>query len=209
MFKWPESPSSDADEHELADFVELVTWREGGMSSVELSRLLGRLDEADYALGVPEDDDTDLCVEVAFAEIGRRRTACSGAYPFVLDHDGHSIRFDPEGDNDRHAIYLFLLLATRLDMKNDRRQGGVDGTRVFEELGAQSARCYLGPRADSYVFGTAGGRGFKGKVDELCRRLGEGEGFIDRYGGSKKAKDDKLDVVAWIPFSDRQGSKVS
>ena len=209
VFKWPEPPSPAAGEHEVADFLELVAWRDSGMSVVELKQLLGLLDEADYADGVPEENAIDGSVEHVFAEVERRRDACSGAYPFVIDNGGQSLRFDVEDGNDSHAIYLFLLLATRLDMAKDRQQGEVDGTKVFEELGAQSARCYLGPRAESMVFGTAaGGDGFAAKVDDLCRRLGEGDGFDDRFGGGEKTKDDKLDVVAWTPFADGQRSKI-
>ena len=209
VFKWPTTPSPKAEEHELADFVELMAWRDSTMSAVELNQVLGRLDEADYSDGVPEESEIDGSVEKVFAEVERRRDACSGAYPFVVDHGGQSVRFEVKNDNDGHPIYLFLLLATRLNMKNDRQHGGVDGTKLFEELGAQSARCYLGIRSESLVFGTAAvDGGFAEKVDDLCRRLGEGDCFIDRFGGSGKAKDDNLDVVAWIPFADRQGSKV-
>lgn len=218
MSKW-KTPTSSAEEHELADFIELVSWRDGCMSAVELIQLLGRSDEPDYASdvpedepeyrsGVPEEDETDFRAQSAFAEVERRRNACAGAYPFALHNDGQSVRFDPKENDDRHAVYLFLLLATRLNMKENRQHGGLDGTRVFEEVGAQSARCYLGPRAESLVFGTGAGGQFASKVEDLCRRLGEGDGFVDRYGGGEKVKDDGLDIVAWTPFSDQQQSKV-
>ena len=209
MFKWPTTPSPKAEEHELADFVELMAWRHTTMSVVELNQVLGRLDEAEYSDGVPEESEIDGSVENVFAEVERRRDACSGAYPFIVDNGGQSVRFEVKNDNNGHPIYLFLLLATRLNMKDDRQHGGFDGTKLFEELGAQSAKCYLGTRAESLVFGTAAdGDGFAEKVDDLCSRLGEGDGFIDRYGGSGKARDDNLDVVAWTPFADRQGSKI-
>ena len=148
-------------------------------------------------------------MEAVSSEIERRRAACSEAYPFVVDNDGQSVRFEMEVGNDRHVIYLYLLLATRLNMNEHRKHGGLDGTKLFEELGAEVAKCYLGGRAESLVFGTAAeGDGFADKVDDLCRRIGEGGGFVDRYGGGQWAKDDKLDVVAWTPFADQQCSKV-
>ena len=207
-FKWPKAPSAEAEIHELADFVELTSWGEGNISVVELSQLLGRSDEADYSRGVPEEDEADVWVDSAFAEVERRRDACSGAYPFVLDHGGQSVRCEPR-DDDRHAIYMFLLLATRLNMKEDRQHGGIDGTKIFEELGAEAARSYLGPRAESLVFGTsADADGFASKVNDLCERIGEGDGFDNHFGGGEQTKDDGLDVVAWTPFSDEQQSKV-
>ena len=209
MFKWPNTPSPKAADHELADFVELVAWRNSTMSIVELNQLLGRLDEADYSDGVPEENEIDVSVNNVFSEVGRRCDACSGAYPFVIDNGGQSVRFEVKDDNDRHMIYLFMLLATRLNMKGNRDHGGFDGTQLFEELGAESAKHYLGSRAESLVFGTtADDDSFPERVNDLCRQLGEGDGFVDRYGGSRKVKDDKLDVVAWTPFADQQRGKV-
>ena len=40
----------------MADFLELTAWRDGGVSAVALSRLLGRLGENDYSSGVPEEE---------------------------------------------------------------------------------------------------------------------------------------------------------
>ena len=109
----------------------------------------------------------------------------------------------------RHAIYKYLLLATRLNMKDDRRHAGCDGAHLFEELAAESARCYLGDRSESLVFGTAAGTaGFSGKVDDLCARLGEGGGFRNPDDVAPTERDGKLDVVAWKSFSDRRPGKL-
>ena len=48
MFKWPVPPSPRAPAHEIADFVELVCWQQGGTSMNAVSAVLGRLDENDY-----------------------------------------------------------------------------------------------------------------------------------------------------------------
>ena len=211
MFKWPGTPSAEADDHELADFVELVSWREGRMSAVELTRYLGRLNEADYAEdGVPEEDDVDFLAESVFDELERRAETCAHGYPFSVDNDGQSVRFiGDDTDDAHHAVYAFLLLATRLNMNTDRVHDGIDGTAVFEELAAESARVYLGPRSKSLVFGTAAqGTGFKEKVDDLCASIGEGDGFNDRGGDGRRQRDGKLDVVAWTPFSDGLPSKL-
>ena len=210
MFKWPEAPSPRAGEHELADFVELVTWRDGVMSAVELAKSLSRLDEADYSEGVPEEDEMDARVETVFAEIERREKACAGGYPFSVRDNGQTVWPQKEAsENNKHMIYRYMLLATRLNMNENRRHKGLDGTRLFEELAAESARCYLGERSASVVFGTAAvGDGFVSKIDDLCGRIGEGDGFRDGSSGRSSQKDGKLDVVAWIPFSDGQSSKL-
>lgn len=211
MFKWPGTPSVAADEHELADFVELMSWRDGRMSAVDLTRYLGRLDEPDYAEdGVQEEEEVDFLAESVFDELERRAEACVHGYPFSIGNDGQSARFigDDTG-NAHHAIYAFLLLATRLNMNIDREHDGVDGTAVFEELAAESARVYLGPRSKSLVFGTAAQEtSFEEKVNDLCANIGEGDGFSDRGGDGRRQRDGKLDIVAWTPFSDGLLSKL-
>ena len=208
MFKWPGEPSPSDKAHELADYVELVAWRDGSISAVALSRFLGRREVPDYSVGgVPEEDEVDTVAEDAFVEIGRRHEACAGGYPFVLDDNGTIVRrqehIDAE-ENARHTIYKYLLLATRLNMKNDRQHDGYDGTQLLEKLAAESARNYLGSRSESMVFGTAANASsFRDRVNELCRRIGEGGGFRDRENTASRQQDGKLDVVAWTPFSDR------
>lgn len=205
MFKWPGSPSAKACAHELADFVELVSWRDGSMSAVDLTRHLGRLDEVNYSDdGVQEEECVDILAESVFAELERRAEACACGYPFSIGNDGQSAQFIGDGVSDaQHATYAFLLLATRLDMNAERVHDGIDGTALFEELAAESARSYLGARSKSIVFGSAAqSGGFKAKVDDLCEQIGEGVGFSDSGGAGRRQKDGKLDVVAWTPFSD-------
>ena len=208
MFKWPGEPSPFSEEHELADYVEIVAWRDGSMSKVALIRFLGRREDPDYSNGVPEEDEVDTVVEDAFAEIERRREVCAGGFPFVLDGNGVIVQREGHvggGENARHAIYRYLLLATRLDMKNDRRHGGYDGAKLLEELAAEAARIYLGSRSESMVFGAAAsaGGGFHDRVNKLCKRMGEGDGFADHDDTAPRQQDGKLDIVAWTPFSDR------
>lgn len=210
MFKWPETPTRTAKKHELADFVELVTWRNGRMSAEELKKHLGRLDEADYARGVPEEDVLDLVVDAVFEELECRLDACAGSYPFHIVSKGQMIRFVGDvGCSTGHILYAYMLLATRLNMNADRIHAGIDGADLFEELAAEAARCYLGDRSKSLVFGTAAReRGFKAKVQDLCMRTGEGDGFYDHVAAGRRKKDGKLDVVAWTPFSDSKPSKL-
>lgn len=209
MFKWPGTPSPKASAHELADFVELNAWRDGHVSIVSLARALGRIDENDYSRGVPEEDESDHISETAYAEIQMRSEACgkSGSYPFEIDDQGWTLRLCLDASNRRHIVYLYLLLATRLNMTTDRIHAGIDGTRLFEKLCAEVAKAYLGPRAKSFVFSAVpSSRSFRNKVDELCRRIGEGIGAKDKI--SQNTRDGKLDVVAWTPFADPFPGKI-
>ena len=202
MFKWPRPPSAYASEHELADFAELICWQQGGTSATDLSRLLGRLAENDYFDGVPVDEEAEGRVEGAYGEIEWRQRVCGGDYPFEVGRDGHTLRVN-SGHKPVHVIYKYLLLSTRLNMKDDRCHAGIDGTLLLESLSAQVAKRYFGEQAESLVFGTAAsGEGFQDKVNGLCRRLGEGGGFTDRPSAGVNVRDGKLDVVTWKPFTD-------
>ena len=203
MFKWPGTPSPEATPHELADFAEMTCWRDTRTSTTSLSRLLGRLAENDDAQGPLEEDESESRIEAAYDEIERRQDVCGDGYPFLLDRQGSLLQVGYDEANPRHVIYKYLLLATRINMSGNRHHADIDGTRLLEQLGAEVAREYLGYRAESFVFGVGvDSGGFAERVNELCRRLEEGGGFVNRDEGHVHAQDDRLDVVAWKSFSD-------
>ena len=203
MFKWPGTPSAQALKHELADYAELVCWKQGSTSTTALSADLGRLEENDHSDGVPEEEETDEVVTAAYEEIERRGEACRDGYPYVIGKQGYSLRDNQETENHRHIIYKYLLLATRLNMKDNRVHADIDGALLLEQLAADVAREYLGDRAESFVFGTAAGMPeFSKKVDELCVRMKEGGSFVKRDEAPPNEKDGKLDVVVWKHFTD-------
>ncbi len=198
MFKWPGTPSPEASAHELADFVELNAWRDGHASIVSLARDLGRIDDNDYFDGVSE---------AAYSEIQERSRACgnSSNYPFAMDDKGWTLRWCFDKSNPRHIVYLYLLLATRMNMKDNRVHARLNGTLLFERLCAEVAKAYLGMRAEGFVFSTVT-RSFRTKVGELCRRIGEGGGV--KVGIPRNTQDGGLDVVAWKPFADSRPGKI-
>ena len=210
MFKWLAPPSPRAHVHELADFAELTCWQDGVTSATALSNSLARLEENDYSDGVPEEDEIDGRIEEAYEEMERRSEACGGGYPFEIGGQGLTILAIQDSGNPRHVVYQYLLLATRLNMSNNRSHAGIDGTLLFEELSAEVARVYFGDRAQSIVFGTASSKAnFAGKVNDLCFQLKEGGGFVDNSGSRRtRARDGKLDVVAWKPFTDELPGKL-
>ena len=59
------------------------------------------------------------------------------------------------------------------------------------------------------MFGTAVAGGFQEKIGRLCQEIGEGGVFsnIDP-DGPVDANDDKLDAVAWVPFTDGRAGKL-
>ena len=206
MFKLPNLPSPKAGVHELADFAELSCWIEGSTSAREIIAYLVRIDDNDTNEGCDDDEDknTDLLDEV-MNEIERRVVACASGYPFTLGAEGTVLKcLTSEAKDTRFIVYLYLLLSTRLNMKDNRKHAGIDGADLLETLSAHALRTYLGPnKAKSFVLGTAKQGKFKDKVEKLCSDLREGSGFRSLDYAPTQAKDDALDIVAWIPFADR------
>lgn len=210
MFKLPAIPSDRAEVHELADFAELLAWQRGHVSIREILAHLGRLNDNEYNQGVDDEDDLNAdAMDEVMAEISRRGQACGAGYPFMLDLKGTVVRHQDTDNSERADVYRYLLLSTRLNMKTQKVQDGIDGTALLEELAADVLRCYLGPdRAKSFVFGTAVSGAFEDKINQLCHVIGEGGLFSNIDSGPVDANDDKLDAVAWVPFTDRRAGKL-
>ena len=205
MFKLPNPPSPQSDTHELADFIEMMSWDLGSASKREIVAYLGRVDDNDDNEGCNDDDDENSAfLDEVMNEIERRATACGNGYPFCLDLEGTVLRHQADVDQEKAIVYRYLLLGTRLNMKSNRIHGEIDGTVLMEELSAKVLQNYLGAlRARSLVFGTAVTGDFSDKVESLCRELCEGVGFESLDESTVEANDDKLDAVAWVPFADR------
>ena len=205
MFKLPNPPSAQADTHELADFIELLSWYNDSASQREVVAYLGQIDDNEHNVGCDDDDDENAAfLDDVMNEVERRVCACGEGYPFRLDLEGSVLRHETTSLCVKSVLYRYLLLGTRLNMQSDRVHAGIDGTLLLEEIAAYILQNYLGAsRSRSFVFGTATAGGFKGKVDKLCRELGEGECFESIDSASVDANDDKLDTVTWVPFSDR------
>ena len=210
-FKLPNYPSPQPHIHELADFAELIAWIHGKCSARDIQSFLGQIDDNDYNVGIEDNDvNNENLSDEMMQEIGLRTNACTVAYPFHMDKAGSVLEYLYDSNIPSAAVYLFLLLATRLNMQNEKVQQGVDGTVLMEELSTEVLRSYLGhDRAFSLGFGTAVRGRFCDKVQELCKSIGEGGVFRHIDSGSVDANDDCLDVVGWIPFLDNMPSKLS
>ena len=211
MYKWPNIPSERASAHEIADFVELTAWRDQSASSVAMNRVIERSADFDYSSGVSEEDEEETRrqnVLDAYREIEERLSSCgqTRGYPFKIETSGNTLRMHFCKSHNRHLVYQYLLLVTRLRNGGVHRFEGISGADIFEELCAQVAKSYLGDRAESIVFGTASGGGFREKVVDLTQHIGEGVDAKEQIAGS--TRDGKLDVVAWKPFADKLHGKL-
>ena len=89
------------------------------------------LEENDYSGGVPEEEKVPQIVEEAYLEIERRKEACRDGYPFVVGEQGYTLHASQKAGNHKHIIYKYLLLATRLNMNDNREHADIDGSHSF------------------------------------------------------------------------------
>ena len=179
MFKWPnplpvrptEVEQADYDalvawQTDLADFSEFTSWQAGSASDTHVSRQLAKAEENDHTNGVPVTDELHEEVQDAYGLVGERMESYGSAYPFELDGSGRSLQLRPHGDSPAQTLYKYLLLATRLNMNENRKHGGIDGADLFEQLCAEVASQYFGDGSRSLVFGTSSDlRSFPDRLD--------------------------------------------
>ncbi|MCH7909200.1 MAG: hypothetical protein IIB38_06235 [Candidatus Hydrogenedentes bacterium] len=213
----------------IADFAEFECLRrdDGNVSVLDIERIMARGDDAE-----DRDDISDAHMQIvyeAFGELESRSMHCGrdgGRYPYEVNEPGSLLQFR-RGDETESAhpayLYIFLLLATRKNMKDDRKHGGEDATVLFEHLCREiSVRYWGGPahNVDAMVFGTGRtnqhledyeelNKGkFQSLVDDLCEKLGEGVGFREDPESTPKARDGKLDIVVWRGFADKRDGQL-
>lgn len=213
------TPSHKAGAVRLADYLELLAlegphWR---ASETDLIASFDRREDED-------EDEFEGPVLQAFEELELRQKHLgrfAQYYPFRLERTSLAFRGKL---NEQSLLYLFLLLATRLNMRDDRRHAGLDGAALFESFSCEVARNFWsGSRStsddlvDAFVFGTSrsqlaswddeatiGQSTFGLAVTQLCERLGEGGSFRPKTADPIYAKDDRVDVVVARSFSDKR-----
>ena len=201
-FNWPDTPALSDGPHVLADYAELMCWRNQGTSKQELISDMGQLAENCYEDGVPEEEEFHPTLDSVFEEIDRRQEYCGGGYPFSIGGSGH-VLYPKEDSQLQYICYKFMLLATRLNMNEHRYYGEVD------RVAANAVREYFGSGSKVLVFGARQGQAnFAERVSALCKELGEGGGASDMDPSILRQRDGKLDVVVWKPFADRMEGKL-
>jgi len=162
----------------------------------------GRADESSDRGG----ETIEPVAEAAFQEIEDRKTACDGGYPFELGPSHLELRAYSQG-----SVYLFLLLLSQFGI--DAAPAGLKAAQLFEEVSAVAMGNYLGGDENgvqTLQFGfprRIAPSGFEAAVENLCERIGEGEGPRKRPTSSNQ-KDAALDLLAWRPFPDGRRTTV-
>lgn len=204
-------PSPKASEAEKADFMEVKSLlaMPHEYSILEASQAMGFVEEEDEGDRISEDlpfYDTLQRMDV------RQMQAKDNNYPFKVE--GYVVKVKPDIPDYLMQVYTFLLLATRNNMKSNSLVNDLDGTRLFEQLCAVVLKNYFGQiHSHTFVFGTGNNhqRSFKAKMELLLNQLKESEYHSYRSEDSTGDEvDDKLDVVAHIPFDDgRKGQFIA
>lgn len=191
----------------VADYIELqCLLTQTPVSSYSLRSLFSMSDDELDNDGVESSDDLSVdAIEDGIKECEQRASFCPARYPFKVS--ANSLEAQADGGVNRE-IYQFLLLSTRLNMKDQNMQAGHDATKLFEELCAGVAAEYFGQHSKSMVFGTAGAGGFQQKVENVIGKLNLTSSYKIPMGSTGRQKDAAVDVVAWIPFADRKDSQM-
>ena len=209
-FKLPLPPSPRTSPHEMADFAEWLAWHQGSAAARQIVRALNQADDNLDNDGCEDEEVANIdSVDDMFLELEKRASICGTAYPFRVPSGQVLEHCDIDENNKPAVIYRYLLLCTRLNMRDNRRHTNLDGTLLFEELSARGDAPYLGfERAKKMVFGTSVAGGFASKVRELCSTLNEGGAYAPVNASGAAANDGKLDALAWIPFTDLNPGKL-
>lgn len=208
--KWKamfERPNNTDSEYLIADYLEYRCLLKGtSVSDLEVRSLFSISDDELNNDGVESSDDNSMSmVENAFMCCSQRHHIGGGKYPF--DITAHSIA-KVSFKSWHHVVYVFLLLATRLNMNTQKIQNGQDATKLFEHLCEKVLATYLGEHSKSFVFGTGVNGGFQNKIESLINRLHLTTSYKSPFGSTGRQKDGNLDVVAWIPFDDEKDSQL-
>jgi hypothetical protein len=209
MFKLPgKIPTLYADAQDWADYAEYYAIKNSKISFRTLIRDPSLIDDEIEVNGTEDESDRFLRkVDEIASEIRRRGIASNSRYPFELTDKDYSLQYI-DGDELQNWVYKFLLLATRLNMTRDRVHGGLDGSLLFEQLSAEVALVYFGEKSMVDILGTSKSQvgGFRVKIADIFKKIGEG-GVIHE-NRDYHPQDDKVDVIIWKGFTDRQPSQM-
>jgi len=199
----PPSPSTESPV-EIADFWEILATGQPG-SDISLSSVravIDRVAESDPAEDAEEDIEEEGRFDDAIDEVKYRMCVCGEAYPFYFTSDSERVlALRDEGTCAKRALYLFLLLATRLNMNSRRVFEEIDAPLLFEEVCEAALKEMCGPRGRTHRFGTSAGdqnfddrlRSFFSELQEFALR---DDREIPKHGG-----DDGLDLAWWNTFA--------
>ena len=202
----PPAPTLFTDPNNMADWLELQALRaaDGKASFSDLRRYIARIADPEELEVSPRRGESadEVLADDTFQELGDRQVSCGAAYPFALE--GYTIT--APSAPERYWPYIFCLL---LCLKGaNRNDPSPQPSRIFEEVAEVAAGKYIGGRSLKFGFPRrVMPASFMDATEHLTKELGEGSGARKRPS-TRKAKDARLDVIAWRPFPDRRAGKI-
>ena len=133
-------------------------------------------------------------------------------YPFSVNESARLLEFT--GTKGNWGLYLFMLFATRMNMRDHKVQGGIDGTALFEEICCEVAKNYWGRGPMGWCSAPRGGpaptRSGHSRMRSMISASGFSEGveYCSHSGFQPAAQDGNLDVVVWKHFTDGKHGKL-
>lgn len=206
MYQLGNVPSREDNLSEIADFIELkCLFSTGGISLESIRKAMAvESDELNFD-GINDDDDKLYNrLDEVYAELERRKIECNNHYPFTIRET--LVEVDSNCPELIKDYYLYLLLATRANMRDDRFFTRIDATLLFEQVSELVVKSYFGDKAKTMIMGTSTGNAFRDKVTSLLRNLKMSGTFRSPVGSTGRQKDGKLDIVVWLPFTDERDS---
>jgi len=206
QFRIPATPSWDCDQPiEIADFWEILALQATSHSAslANVRAAIAQHAEVDAEADTEDDIAEENRLDFAIREIQERVAICGAAqYPFKLANESDRVlESKPHANNKGFWLYCFLLLATRMNMKERQILGGVNAPLLFEEICEVALRNLNGAKADVHRFGTsAGGQNFTQRLQEFFQKFDEYPLRTDR-DIPKNGGDDGLDLALWNKFS--------
>lgn len=153
-----------------------------------------------------KNDDDEVFVRRVFNLLEQRKFLFGNDYPFTYFDEKIFLQ---NNLNNKQRIYIFLLLASNLNLFKDFQS---DLTTEFELMSQKALENYLPNYAIVKGFGK--NSEFSGYVCDKIRQLAKmmnlnvNEFFLKSIS-NKGTQDLGLDIVGWLPFSDKIGNYIS
>lgn len=210
MFKLPNGiPSINTDPQDWADFAEYKCILSKSIPLRDVVKEPKYFSDEIEINGIEDSEDSYVRILDDIAtEIEHRISICNGLYPFELKDKGYNLVYK-SNDSVANQVYIYLLLATRVNMKNARIHNHIDGAHLFETLSSSVIQNFFGKNSHVEIIGTSRDKdtlGFRKKLESITQKMGEG-GRIKENAHSRP-QDDGVDLIVWKDFFDKKRSKL-
>ncbi|MCE5207204.1 MAG: hypothetical protein LLG42_02720 [Chloroflexi bacterium] len=213
-----ETPPGQKNIYTWADYIELLALqnldkeisRADVINRFQERKDLGEIDPniiSDANLIGTQDDKLTRFIDDCFRNLEYRIGAFGDNYPFTLIEKGKVLRRN-ENLSNLSKLYIFLLLAANLRYI-DKKNGNCI-TTMFEIVSLEALKNYFPKVASTILFGANhpdADERYKGKLSEKIKNLAEDLNEIhlikEEDFGPHNTGDDGLDLVAYIPFTDK------